>query len=964
MSGILSVPTAPALARLRDVNDAAKADQFALVWDSATSKHVYLAVMTGAGALNDAGTTTADIWSASKIQTVVDAAVVGLYDHKGAYNASTNSPDLDTAPSGILKGDAYTVDASGTFYAVAVEAGDVLIADQDSPTLSTHWTIVNRNIDSTAFATASHAHAAADITTGTLAHERGGLEFDVSAVAIGDVIAGTGAGTMAIVAASGASDGDVLTVQADGTVAFETGGGGGGGDALTTGDVFTGAHDFGGADSLEIPNSAAPTVNAAGEIAIDTSITDHVGLIKYHDGVEELTVLALPTANLTTTDQEVLGYNATTDELEFIDVVLPYAESTLGGAASGDVLYHDGTSWTNLAKGSDDAVLTLASGIPSWAAGGGGGGLSTTDIDTLAELNAIITDATLIDTADSRLSDARTPTAHNQAASTITTGTLAHERGGLEFDASAVAIGDVIAGTGTGTLAIVAASGASDGDVLTVQASGTVAFETIQSATASVKGLATAAQITKLDGLETSATADQLDAEIETAYNTQVSAASKLEMEAGTVTAIRRMTPERVKQAIDAQNEDVSDQSLGVRWAIHTTPEANQWKKVAYGNGKFVAVAIDGTNRVMTSPDGITWTARSATEANSWRSVCWSETEKLFVAVASDGTNRVMTSPDGITWTARSAAEANSWVSVCYGGGLFVAVAYDGTNRVMTSPDGITWTARSAANAMVWWAVTNGGGLFVAVAEYGSGTDQVMTSPDGITWTARTHTGTNNWTGVVYGNGLFVAVSRSGTNRVMTSPDGITWTARTPTENAFRDVAFGEGLFAACNNGGSSTDYVATSPDGITWTDRTASSDSLSICFGNGIFVSAGHTFAKSLISGQRKSPHITMTDAATVTLEMQRFKNKSFDVTLGGNRTFAFDSPEQWGRYFLRLTQDATGSRTVTWPSSGVTINWAGGSAPTLTTTANKADRIVLVCTDATVGSEDFDAWVEAANV
>jgi hypothetical protein len=50
----------------------------------------------------------------------------------------------------------------------------------------------------------------------------------------------------------------------------------------------------------------------------------------------------------------------------------------------------------------------------------GGGGLATTDIDTLAELNAIITDATLIDTADARLSDARTPTAHTHTASEVT----------------------------------------------------------------------------------------------------------------------------------------------------------------------------------------------------------------------------------------------------------------------------------------------------------------------------------------------------------------------------------------------------------------------------------------------------------------------------------------------------------------------------------------------------------------
>ena len=45
----------------------------------------------------------------------------------------------------------------------------------------------------------------------------------------------------------------------------------------------------------------------------------------------------------------------------------------------GDILYADGTdSWVALAAGDDDDVLTLASGVPTWAApGGGGGGFST-----------------------------------------------------------------------------------------------------------------------------------------------------------------------------------------------------------------------------------------------------------------------------------------------------------------------------------------------------------------------------------------------------------------------------------------------------------------------------------------------------------------------------------------------------------------------------------------------------------
>tara|TARA_R100001530_G_scaffold26226_3_gene21102 strand:- start:3279 stop:4685 length:1407 start_codon:yes stop_codon:yes gene_type:complete len=56
---------------------------------------------------------------------------------------------------------------------------------------------------------------------GFLTHEVGGLEFSLAAVAIGDIVAGTGSGTMALITSTGHSDGDVLTRQADGSVDYE-----------------------------------------------------------------------------------------------------------------------------------------------------------------------------------------------------------------------------------------------------------------------------------------------------------------------------------------------------------------------------------------------------------------------------------------------------------------------------------------------------------------------------------------------------------------------------------------------------------------------------------------------------------------------------------------------------------------------------------------------------------------------
>ena len=59
-----------------------------------------------------------------------------------AYNASTNTPDLDTSPSGIVIGDRYMVTVAGTFFTEAVAVNTLITALQDDPTLLEHWSRV------------------------------------------------------------------------------------------------------------------------------------------------------------------------------------------------------------------------------------------------------------------------------------------------------------------------------------------------------------------------------------------------------------------------------------------------------------------------------------------------------------------------------------------------------------------------------------------------------------------------------------------------------------------------------------------------------------------------------------------------------------------------------------------------------------------------------------------------------
>ena len=80
------------------------------------------------------------------------------------------------------------------------------------------------------------------------------------------------------------------------------------------------------------------------------------------------------------------------------------------------------------------------------------------------------------------------------------------------------------------------------------------------------------------------------------------------------------------------------------------------------------------------------------------------------------------------------------------------------------------------------------------------------------------------------------------------------------------------------------------------------------------------------------------LTDGATITPNFATANN--FSVTLGGNRTLANPTNLTAGQSgAIAITQDGTGSRTLAF---GSYWKFAGGTAPTLTTTASKVDVLV----------------------
>ena len=106
----------------------------------------------------------------------------------------------------------------------------------------------------------------------------------------------------------------------------------------------------------------------------------------------------------------------------------------------------------------------------------------------------------------------------------------------------------------------------------------------------------------------------------------------------------------------------------------------------------------------------------------------------------------------------------------------------------------------------------------------------------------------------------------------------------------------------------------------------------------------AGIDTAQTFTKGQRGEITV-LTDGATITPDLADSNN--FSVTLGGNRTLANPTNTVAGQSgSIFITQDGTGSRTLAY---GTNYDFAGGTAPTLSTTAGAVDRIDYVVRTAT---------------
>lgn len=226
------------------------------------------------------------------------------------------------------------------------------------------------------------------------------------------------------------------------------------------------------------------------------------------------------------------------------------------------------------------------------------------------------------------------------------------------------------------------------------------------------------------------------------------------------------------------------------------------WRSIAYGNGVYVAVGLDGYTAYST--DGENWTIKTV-GADSWYGISFGNGK--FVTVGKS--RKITTTANGKTWTTVKqigTSSVGNWLAIVYADGKFITSSSNGYGAI--SIDGVNWTSMKIAADYTWSlsTITYGNGRFIA-----SGMSNTYISTDGETWVkCANHVGCNAMT---YGAGRFVSVHiESG---AYSTDNGETWTEVPITGGSYNwlGITYANGLFVAGGQNG----YITTSIDGVTW---------------------------------------------------------------------------------------------------------------------------------------------------
>lgn len=131
--------------------------------------------------------------------------------------------------------------------------------------------------------------------------------------------------------------------------------------------------------------------------------------------------------------------------------------------------------------------------------------------------------------------------------------------------------------------------------------------------------------------------------------------------------------------------------------------------------------------------------------------------------------------------------------------------------------------------------------------------------------------------------------------------------------------------------------------------------DHLATAFVPGVGIEIAYDDAANEFTFDRLETIATDTDGSTITFDLAADVGEHHEVTLGGNRTLAVTNQQVGQKFRIKLVQDATGGRTVTWWDQ---ITWADGYVPALTPVAADCDLFAFLVTGSNSLGTTYLGW------
>ena len=247
--------------------------------------------------------------------------------------------------------------------------------------------------------------------------------------------------------------------------------------------------------------------------------------------------------------------------------------------------------------------------------------------------------------------------------------------------------------------------------------------------------------------------------------------------------------------AVTAQGDIFSSPTGSVWQHAFTPPEGlGSFDTIIAANGLFVAAGDShkGNSRLYTSPDGRNWTARDSGIAGAIHGMAYGNGRYVGVAIG----RRTIYSDDGATWKEGQRLNETG-NAITFANGRFTIAGNRG--EIYTSVDGANWTPRATPSPKNLNGIAWGNDLFVAAGDTGA----ILTSRDGIRWddSLTRSLGAEDYYEVVFNAGVFIIVGENGF--IAHSPNGKAWTVIPPkTDEILLDVVYSGRVFLAVGRNG------------------------------------------------------------------------------------------------------------------------------------------------------------------